>query len=98
MVIVSAKITTTAGKRDAFVKAAQDAIASTRKENGCICYELYASTENENLLMYYEQWMTRDALEKHMKSDHMKAFAKVKAEQNLQVGDAEIGIFDTPDV
>ncbi len=94
MLIVSAKVTASAGKRDAFVQAAQPCIAATRKEQGCVFYELYASTDNPDTLMYFEKWTSRDALAKHMEAEHMKAFASVKEERGLQIGDTEVAIFD----
>lgn len=93
MVIVAAGITVQPGKRDAFIKAAQPCIAATRQEDGCILYELYASSESEDKLLYYEHWRDRAALDKHLASDHMKAFAKVKKEQDLQKGDSEVAVY-----
>jgi len=93
MVIVSAKITTTPGKRDAFIKAAQPCIAATRKEDGCLLYELYASTEHPDKVMYFERWASREALDKHLQAPHMAEFGKIKEEQKLQVGDMELGIY-----
>ncbi len=97
MVIVSAKATAAPGKRDAFIKAAQESIAATRKEDGCICYELYASTEHPDKLMYYEQWASRDALDKHSKSAHMAKFAQDKKDNALQAGEVDVAIFTTVD-
>lgn len=94
MIIVAAKITAAPGKRDAFIEAAQPCIQATRAEAGCILYELYASTEDADKLMYYEHWRSREALDQHMASEHMKAFAKVKRERGLQSGDGDIGIFE----
>ena len=94
MLIVSAKITTKPGKRDAFIKGAQPCIAATRKEDGCHFYELYASTENPNLVMYFEKWTDRAALDKHLKAPHMAEFDKVKAEQDLVEGDMDLGIYE----
>ncbi|MCD8138764.1 MAG: antibiotic biosynthesis monooxygenase [Planctomycetaceae bacterium] len=95
MVIVSAKATATPGKRDAFIKAAQESIAATRKEEGCICYELYASTEHPDKLMYYEQWTSREALDNHLKSAHMIKFGQDKIDNALQVGDVDVAVFTT---
>lgn len=94
MVIVEARVVAKSGKRDAFIKAAQPSIAATRKEKGCMLYELYASTENADALLYFEKWSDRAALDSHMKSAHMAEFAVVKKEQDLADGDAEVMIFD----
>lgn len=95
MVIVAARVTTTPGKRDEFIQAAQECIATTRKEEGCISYELFASTEHPDKLMYYEHWVDRAALDKHAKAPHMAKFAELKAARQLQIGTAELGIFET---
>ncbi|MCD8349384.1 MAG: antibiotic biosynthesis monooxygenase [Planctomycetaceae bacterium] len=97
MVIVAAKATAAPGKRDAFIKAAQESIAATRKEDGCICYELYASTEHPDKLLYYEQWKSREALDQHMKSAHMTKFGQEKIDNALQAGDVDVAIFTTAD-
>lgn len=94
MIIVAAKANAKPGKRDAFIKAAQPSIAATRKENGCLLYALYASTENETELLYFEKWTDRDVLEKHLEAKHMREFAKIKIDQDLQAGDVQVDIFD----
>jgi quinol monooxygenase YgiN len=95
MIIVSAKITTAPGKRANFIKEAQPCIAATRREDGCLLYELYASTDHPDKLMYFERWESRAALDKHMTMPHMAEFAAIKKEQSLQLGDTEVGIFST---
>ncbi len=97
MLIVTAKVTASAGRRDEFVQAAQPCIAATRKEEGCVFYELYAATDNPDMLMYYEKWISREALAQHMESEHMKAFARVKEERGLQTGELVVAIFDVAD-
>lgn len=94
MIIVAAKITCPPGKRDAFIKEARACIDATRNEAGCLLYELYASTEDADKLIYYEHWKSRADLDRHIGSEHMKAFGKIKAEQDLQIGQSDIAIFD----
>ena len=94
MIIVAAKVRVKPGKREEFIQAAQDSIAATRKENGNVFYELYASTEDGNLVMYYEQWTGRDVLAVHLDSAHMKAFAKIKEERGLVEGPSEVTVYD----
>ncbi|MCD8349385.1 MAG: antibiotic biosynthesis monooxygenase [Planctomycetaceae bacterium] len=97
MVIVTAKVTASPGKRDDFVKLAQDCIASTRNEAGCISYELYASTEHPDKLMYFERYTNQEALDSHGKSAHMAKFRKEKADAGLQVGDGELAVYTAAD-
>ncbi len=74
MIIVNATITAKPGKRDEIISKSQDLIKSTRSEPGCISYNLYASTENEDALIMIEQWENKEVLDTHMQTDHFKAF------------------------
>ena len=62
--------------------AAKDCIAATRREDGCISYELFESSSDPNRLVFVEQWQSAECLPLHSRSDHMKAFGRVA------VGDA----------
>jgi len=92
MIVVAAKVTVLPGKRDAFIQAAQPCIAATRREEGCLFYTLYGSTENENQLLYYEQWTSRDALQRHLESAHMAAFGTAIA--GIKEGELDVTIYD----
>lgn len=74
MIMVEAKIRAKNGDRDKIISKSEDLIKSTRLESGCISYNLYASTEDNNALMMFEKWENMDALNKHMKTEHFKAF------------------------
>lgn len=93
MLIVSAKITAAPGKRNAFIKAAQPCIEATRREDGCFLYELYASTEHPDKVMFFERWASQEILDRHMATPHMAAFAKAQEEQGLKVGEMDLGIY-----
>ena len=94
MIIVAAKIRTKPGKRDDFIKAAQSVIAATRAESGCLRYELYASTEDVNGLMYFEEWANRAALDAHMKTPHLVAFKKLREERGMIDGQSDVRMFE----
>lgn len=51
-------------------------IEATKKEEGCINYDLHQDNENPNLFLFYENWETRDLWQKHMNSDHINAYRK----------------------
>ena len=46
-------------------------VAETRKEEGCIVYELYQDINNEKIFTIIEEWESLDALDLHKKSKHM---------------------------
>ncbi|BDZ67725.1 putative quinol monooxygenase [Methanobacterium ferruginis] len=74
MIIVTANITAKPGERDELISKSQDVIESTRQEQGNISYELLASTEDENVLLMFEKWESKEALDAHMQTEHFKAF------------------------
>lgn len=51
----------------------------TRKEDGCIKYELYQDIENPCIIAMIEEWETKSALEAHLKSEHfLRIVPKIK--------------------
>lgn len=46
----------------------------TREEEGCISYHLYADIENPGVFLFHEIWASQELWQKHMESDHLKAF------------------------
>lgn len=51
-------------------------IEPTKQEEGCINYDLHQDNENENLFLFYENWVNRDLWQKHMNNAHIAAYAK----------------------
>jgi quinol monooxygenase YgiN len=49
-------------------------VAPTRKENGCIEYNLQRDNENPAVFIFYETWENPASLEKHMSSGHFNAY------------------------
>lgn len=94
MIIVEAKCKAKPGKRDAFIEAAQPCIAATRKEEGCRAYRLYASTENDVDLLYFEIWTSREALADHIASKHMAEFAARKQAGDVEEGKADVTVYE----
>lgn len=48
----------------------------TRKEEGCINYELHQDNENPNLFLFYENWENRELWQKHMNNTHLAEYIK----------------------
>ena len=66
--------------KDAYVAGARDCIAATRKEAGCIFYDGHLSVSDPNQFVFVERWESRDALNAHARSDHMKVWRKLSAD------------------
>jgi len=48
-------------------------LAPTRKETGCINYDLHASPGDPALFLFHENWTSKAALDAHLQSPHVKA-------------------------
>ena len=60
--------------READLKAALIAlVAPTRKEMGCLNYDLHASPEDPAKFLFHENWSSKAALDAHMETAHIKA-------------------------
>ncbi len=49
-------------------------IAPTRKEAGCIQYDLHQDNSNPAVFVFYENWESRELWQAHMNNDHLKAY------------------------
>jgi quinol monooxygenase YgiN len=58
-------------KRSKLLDAAHAVIAATRKEDGCIFYDLHLSVTDPDQLVFVERWTSREALGKHFEASHM---------------------------
>ena len=96
MIIVNATIKAKPGERDNIISKSQDLIASSRLDAGNISYNLYASTEDEDLLLMLEQWETPEVLEAHMQTEHFKAFGA--AIEDIVAKEMDIGVYSAEEV
>jgi quinol monooxygenase YgiN len=66
--------------RAELIAAAETCIAETRKEQGCILYDLHESISDPTRFVFVEQWESMDRLMAHSAAPHMKPWrAVVKA-------------------
>lgn len=49
-------------------------VEPSRAEKGCINYDLYQSTEDSTVFIFYENWESREDIERHLESPHTLAF------------------------
>ena len=61
------------GSAERFEGAFAKAIKETRKEKGCVAYDLNRDTKEVGRYLVYERWKDLAALEAHLASDHTKA-------------------------
>ena len=49
-------------------------VEPTRKEEGCVQYDVHRATDEAGRFVFYENWASRDLLERHLGSPHLTAF------------------------
>lgn len=74
MIYLIATLTIKPGSQPTIMEAVAPCIEATRKEAGCISYDLFQSTTDENILTFVERWESREALENHFKEPHLIAW------------------------
>jgi quinol monooxygenase YgiN len=72
-VILTAMVKAKQGQEDAVKEALLSLVEPTRKEPGCLCYNLHQSKADPTQFMFYEQWASQADLAAHGKTPHMKA-------------------------
>jgi quinol monooxygenase YgiN len=69
-----------------FISCASELVSETRKEEGCIAYQLYQDVRNNKLLTFIEEYENQEAFDFHMKSGHFnKVFPKLVQFQEKEV-------------
>ena len=70
MIKVVAKNFVEEDKIKEYVKLCKELVQATRKEEGCIKYEMYQDEKDSTILTMIEEWECREDLDKHMNSEH----------------------------
>jgi quinol monooxygenase YgiN len=60
------------GKKEELLPLYREMVEATRKEKGCISYNLHELVEDADVLAMIETWESREALDAHMKSEHFQ--------------------------
>jgi len=61
------------GKEAELRAALMGLLAPTRKEAGCVNYDLHQSPEDSAKFLFHENWTNKAALDAHLQSAHVKA-------------------------
>lgn len=85
MLSVIVKITAKPQKAEEVKKRLSALVVPTRKEEGCIQYDLHQSLEDQNIFFFYEIWESKNHLDLHLNGKHFKEFSKYI--EGLLIGD-----------
>lgn len=84
MIKGTARAVVKAEHREAFLALAREFMAKTRAEKGNISYKLYVSVADPNILTFFEEWESPEALDSHLNSEHFLRIAPLFAQ--MQAG------------
>lgn len=79
-VTVVAKLKAKAGLEEKVKSELMTMVAETRKENGCINYDLHVDKQDSGTFLFYENWVSQNALDAHFETPHFVRLHKMSDE------------------
>jgi quinol monooxygenase YgiN len=73
-VTIVARMKAKDGMEETVRKELMSLVPQTRSEEGCISYDLHQDAANKSLFMFYENWRSKEDLDKHFEMPYLKAF------------------------
>ncbi len=70
-VVLTATVKALSGQEAAVRAVLLELVAPSRREPGCLCYNLHESKEQPGLFIFYEQWTGQAALDAHFQTPHL---------------------------
>ena len=70
MIRLNVFIQVSADNRAAVMEMANELVACSLKDNGCIAYDIFESATREDVLMICETWKDEESLAAHEKATH----------------------------
>jgi len=70
MIRVVAKNHIKTGEKEKAITLMRELVDATRKEDGCVAYDVAENNANPLELTMLEAWETKEALDRHMASEH----------------------------
>ena len=71
MIVVIAQLRARTGQEKELEGVLRGMIAPTRKEEGCLQYELNNSLSDPAVFVFYERWRNQADLDAHLRTPHM---------------------------
>ena len=84
MIIITARVQCKPGTEDEFIAAANEVVAKTLEEPGCLAYSCLRDVADASKFMFVEEWADRDALKQHFGTEHLRQFGEKAAHAFLQ--------------
>ena len=78
-VVLNVHIESLPGEENKLAEELLALVAPTRKEPGCLVYELHRDPQSPGKFMFYERFASQAALDEHLASPYFKAFLAYRA-------------------
>jgi quinol monooxygenase YgiN len=92
LLTVVAEVEAKPGKEAELRATLLEMIAPTRREDGCVQYDLHVHSSDLGKFVFYENWTSAEALAHHAESPHVKALGeKLK---DLATGPARVETYN----
>jgi quinol monooxygenase YgiN len=91
LITIVAKTVVIESEVDKFMNLAKQLIIESKKESGCIEYNLYQDINNKNVLTFIERWKDEEAIKLHNESAHFTSIVPKLGE--MQVKDTEVNLY-----
>jgi quinol monooxygenase YgiN len=91
-VTVIARIKAKAGMEEKVKGKLLSLVTSTRSEAGCINYDLHQSVDDQRLFVFYENWVSKEDLDKHLEMPYLKAWREEA--KDLLEGPTEVTLWE----
>lgn len=91
MITIVAKSVIKQGRIDEYKLLTERLINESRKEKGCISYNLYQDTKNCNILTFIEEWENDEVIKIHNNSQHFTSIVPKFAD--LRESISEINLY-----
>lgn len=85
--VITAYITVILDSTEFMLKALNEMVDLSKKDDGCLRYELYIDAENPLKYLIFEEWASEVLWKTHMQQDHIKNFKKSGAQyiENINI-------------
>lgn len=81
-VILNVHMKALPGHEEELFALLQAMVEPTRAEAGCMIYELHRDAEDAGRFMFYERFVSQEALDSHVATPHLTHFRAVRAASN----------------
>lgn len=73
MVIMTTKMSVSSRRKKELARALRGMLEPVRHESGCLGFDLYVDTEDDNTYILVEEWETKEDFDRHLRgSDYRK--------------------------